>query len=205
MSPPLPAALLESLGSAAVAEGLADAVFTRLHTPIGRLLLVQGPRGLCRVGFEEEPEDAALAAVAARFGPRIVASDAELATLRDALSAYLEGGGADLRSLPVDLALVPTHFRRTVLETLRREVGPGHTMRYGALAARVGRPGAARAVGTTMARNPVPIVIPCHRVLPGSGGVGSYGGGPGRKRALLELEGALPPALPTTPGSTRPR
>lgn len=203
MSPPLPTPLLESLASAAVAEGLADAVFTRLGTPIGRLLLVGGPNGLCRVGFEEEPEDTALAEVAARFGPRIVASDAELATVRDALSGYLEGGDADLRSLPVDLSLVPTPFRRTVLEILRREVGPGRTTRYGALAARAGHPGAARAVGTTMARNPVPIVVPCHRVLPGSGGVGGYGGGPGRKRALLELEGALP-AL-RTPGSPRPR
>ncbi len=195
MSPSLPASLLESLASAAVAEGLADAVFTRLSTPIGKLLLVEGPQGLVRIGFEEEPEDAALAEVAARFGPRIVASDAELATVRDALSAYLEGGDEDLRSLPVDLSLVPTPFRREVLETLRREVGPGRTTHYGTLAAQAGHPGAARAVGTTMARNPVPIVVPCHRVLPGSGGVGGYGGGPERKRALLELEGALPRSL----------
>jgi len=198
----LPPALLESLASAAVAEGLADAVFTRLRTPIGRLLVVQGPAGLCRIGFEEEPEDRALAEVAARYGPRIVASDAELAAVRDALAAYLEGDGTDLRDLRVDLSLVPTPFRREVLETLRREVGPGDTTRYGALAARAGRPKAARAVGTTMATNPVPLVVPCHRVLPGSGGIGAYGGGPERKRALLELEGALPRAL-SSPASPR--
>jgi methylated-DNA-[protein]-cysteine S-methyltransferase len=97
----------------------------------------------------------------------------------------------DLRALPVDLSLVASPFRREVLETLRRTVGPGHTTRYGTLAARAGHPRAARAVGTTMARNPVPIVVPCHRVLPGSGGIGAYGGGPDRKRALLELEGSF--------------
>ncbi|HEX8105568.1 MAG TPA: methylated-DNA--[protein]-cysteine S-methyltransferase [Solirubrobacteraceae bacterium] len=193
---PLPDTLLSRLAAAAVAEGLADAVFTRLKTPIGRLLVVGGPAGVCRIGFEEEPEDAALAEVAARFGPRIVASDAELAGVRDALSSYLEGGRADeLGQVAVDLSLVRSPFRRTVLETLRREVGPGATTRYGALAERAGHPRAARAVGTTMARNPVPLVVPCHRVLPGSGGIGGYGGGPDRKRALLALERALPPGL----------
>jgi methylated-DNA-[protein]-cysteine S-methyltransferase len=189
----LPAPFLDALASAAVREGLADAVFTRLPSPIGRLLIVQGRAGLLRIGFEEEPEDAALAGVAARIGARIVASDAELAPTRDALSAYLEGDpGADLTGLPVDLTMVSSPFRRTVLETLHREVGPGQTVFYGALAERAGHPRAARAVGTAMARNPVPLVVPCHRVLPGSGGIGAYGGGPARKRALLELEGFAP-------------
>jgi methylated-DNA-[protein]-cysteine S-methyltransferase len=75
----------------------------------------------------------------------------------------------------------------------------GETVTYGELAARAGNPKAFRAVGTACARNPIPIVVPCHRVLPGGGGIGSYGGGPARKRALLELEGAIPPSL----GSTR--
>jgi methylated-DNA-[protein]-cysteine S-methyltransferase len=190
---PLPDTLLAGLAAAAVREGLADAVFTRLKTPIGRLLVVQGPAGVVRIGFEEEPEDAALAEVAGRLGPRIVASDAELAPVRDALSAYFEAGSAEgLAQLPVDLSMVRSPFRREVLETLRREVGPGATTFYGTLAARAGHPRAARAVGTTMARNPVPIVVPCHRVLPGSGGLGAYGGGQERKRALLELERALP-------------
>jgi len=194
---PLPSALLSDLAAAAVAEGLADAVFTRLDSPIGRLLVVSGPGGICRIGFEDESDDAQLAEVAARLGPRIVASDAELASTRDALSGYLEGDAGDLRGIAVDLRLVSSPFRRTVLETLRREVGPGHTTAYGVLAASAGHPRAARAVGTAMARNPVPIVVPCHRVLPGSGGLGSYGGGPARKRALLELEGSL--ASPLSP------
>ena len=200
----LPAPFLEDLASAAVREGLADAVFTRLSSPIGRLLVVQGPRGLVRIGFEEEPEDTALAEVARRIGPRVVASDRELAATRDALSAYLEGGpgaGAGLAGLPVDLSLVASPFRRTVLETLHREIGPGRTVFYGALAERAGHPRAARAVGTAMARNPIPLAVPCHRVLPGSGGIGSYGGGAARKRALLELEGAL--VSPRRPSRSR--
>ena len=76
-----------------------------------------------------------------------------------------------------------------MLEELHRSVHRGETVTYGELAARAGNPKASRAVGTACARNPIPIVVPCHRVLPGSGGIGNYGGGPARKRALLELEG----------------
>jgi methylated-DNA-[protein]-cysteine S-methyltransferase len=186
---PLSDSLLESVAAAAVREGLADAVFTRLSSPLGRLLVVQGPEGLVRIAFEGEPDDAVLAEVAADLGPRIVASDRELAAERDQLSAYLEGDTATLE-LPADLRLMHAPFRRVVLEHLR-EVPRGETITYGALAARAGNPRAARAVGTACARNPVPIVVPCHRVLPGSGGIGNYGGGPERKRALLALEGVL--------------
>jgi methylated-DNA-[protein]-cysteine S-methyltransferase len=185
----LPAHLLESIASAAVREGLADAVYTHLNTPIGTLLIVQGEEGVVRVGFPEEREDALLAQVAGRLGPRIVASDRELATTRDVFSAYFEGEDESL-AVPVDLALVRSDFRRTALETLRAEVGPGNVLTYGALAARIGHPKAARAVGSACATNPVPIIVPCHRVVPGSGGVGSYGGGPARKRELLAHEGA---------------
>jgi methylated-DNA-[protein]-cysteine S-methyltransferase len=187
---PLPDSLLEAVASAAVREGLADAIFTRLDTPIGRLLVVQGPNGIVRVGFEEEPEDTLLAGVAAALGPRVIASDRELAATRDVLSAYLEGDD-DTLELPVDLGLVHAPFRRAVLETLHDTVRRGEVVTYGALAARSGRPKAFRAAATACARNPVPIVVPCHRVLPGSGGIGNYGGGPARKRVLLELEGAL--------------
>jgi methylated-DNA-[protein]-cysteine S-methyltransferase len=191
---PLPESLLESVAAAAVREGLADAIFTRLATPIGRLLVVQGPRGLVRIAFEGEPDDRVLAEVAHVLGPNVIGSDRELAAERDALSDYLEGDATGL-ALPVDLRLMRTPFRRTVLETLRRDVHRGETVSYGELAAAAGNPRAARAVGTACARNPVPIVVPCHRVLPGTGRLGNYGGGPERKRALLELEGALPSRL----------
>jgi len=187
---PLPESLLEAVAAAAVREGLADAVFTRLSTPIGRLLVVQGAQGVVRVGFEEEPEDRVLSQVAARLGPRIVASDRELAATRDTLDAYFAGEG-DPSALPFDLSLVAAPFRHVVLETLHDSVGRGQVVTYGALASRAGNPRAYRAAATACATNPVPIVVPCHRVLPGSGGIGGYGGGPERKRALLELEGAL--------------
>jgi methylated-DNA-[protein]-cysteine S-methyltransferase len=186
---PLPDTLLESVAAAAVREGLADAIFTRVRTPIGRLLVVQGSHGVVRVGFEEEPEDHVLAEVASRLGPRIVGSDRELATTRDALDAYFEGEGAV--TVPADLSLVAAPFRRAVLETLHDSVGRGEVVTYGALARRAGNERAHRAAATACARNPVPIVVPCHRVVPAGGGIGGYGGGPERKRALLELEGAL--------------
>jgi methylated-DNA-[protein]-cysteine S-methyltransferase len=187
---PLPESLLEAVASAAVREGLADAVFTRLSTPLGRLLVVQGPEGIARIGFEEEPEDALLAGVAAELGPRVVASDRELTGARDALSAYLEGDAQAL-TLPVDLRFVHAPFRRIVLETLYDTVARGEVVTYGRLAERSGNPKAFRAAATACARNPVPLVVPCHRVVPSSGGIGNYGGGAARKRVLLELEGAL--------------
>ena len=187
---PLSDRLLEALAASAVREGLVDAVFTRVATPFGRLLVVQGAGGVVRVGFEDDPEDALLAEVAAALGPRVVASDAETAAVRDALSAYLEGDDERLE-VTVDLGLVRAPFRREVLETLHDTVRRGEVVTYGALAERSGRPRAFRAAATACARNPVPIVVPCHRVLPGSGGIGNYGGGAARKRVLLELEGAL--------------
>jgi methylated-DNA-[protein]-cysteine S-methyltransferase len=187
---PLPDSLLEAVAAAAVREGLADAVFTRLRSPLGRLLVVQGSHGIVRVGFADQPDDAVLAEVAAHLGPRIVGSDRELAATRDVLDAYFEGE-LDTSALPIDLSLVTAPYRRAVLETLHREVPPGQVVTYGALARLTGHPKAARAVGSACAHNPVPIVVPCHRVLPGHGGIGGYGGGPERKRALLELEGSI--------------
>ena len=136
---PLSSSFLESVASAAVREGLADAIFTRLSTPIGRLLVVTGPRGVVRVGFEEEPDDVVLAEVAGHLGARIVGSDRELAPVRDALSAYLEGDDATL-DMPVDLELVHAPFRRRVLETLHATVGRGEVVTYGALAERYRSP-----------------------------------------------------------------
>jgi methylated-DNA-[protein]-cysteine S-methyltransferase len=185
---PLPDTLLEAVASAAVREGLADAIFTRLNTPLGRLLVVQGPRGIVRIGFEEEAEDRLLAEVAGKLGARVIGSDRELAATRDTISAYLEGEG-DTLELPVDLELVHAPFRHKVLETLHDTVARGEVVTYGALAERAGNAKAFRAAASACARNPVPLVVPCHRVVPSSGGIGNYGGGVARKRALLTLEG----------------
>ena len=186
---PVSRALLERLAASAVASGEVDAVFGRLESPIGTLVLVQSAVGVVRIGFEEEPLDLVLGSVADALGPRIVESSAETATAREVLQAALEGEG-DASALPVDLTLVSGGFRRQVLEELRR-VPFGAVVTYGGLAARAGRPRAARAVGTACARNPLPLLVPCHRVVPSSGGVGSYGGGPQHKRALLAREGVV--------------
>ena len=185
----LPTAVLERLAASAVASGEVDAVFGRLESPIGTLVLVQSAAGVVRIGFPEEPLEQVLGSVADALGPRIVESPAETATAREALQAGLQGE-SDTPAVPIDFTLVSGAFRRQVLEELRR-VPFGGVVTYGALAARAGRPRAARAAGTACARNPVPLLVPCHRVVPGSGGVGSYGGGPQRKRALLEREGVV--------------
>jgi methylated-DNA-[protein]-cysteine S-methyltransferase len=186
----LPAHIADAVAAEAVREGLADGLYTRLATPIGRLLVVQGPNGVVRVAFPEEGEDDVLAGVAVGLGPRLLAADRELAATRDRLAAYFEAG--EDPGLPVDLSLVRAPFRRATLAALHGGVGTGEVVTYGALAARVGSPRAARAVGSACATNPIPILVPCHRVVPGSGGIGSYGGGPERKRALLALERAIP-------------
>jgi len=192
---PLPPHLLDTLAAEAVRDGLADALYTYVPSPIGTLLVVSGANGIVRVGFEEEPEDRVLAGVVAGLGPRVLRADRELIGVRETLQAYLEGTREGELDLPYDLQLVHSPFRRTVLEILAGDVHRGDVIRYGELAARAGNPKAARAAGTACATNPIPIVVPCHRVLPSAGGVGNYGGGAPRKVQLLELEGALPPRL----------
>ena len=187
---PLSEQFLDRLASAAVQEGLADAVYTTLSTPIGPLVVVQGARGVLRIAFEDEPEDATLAGVAAGVGPRIVRSDRELAATRDTLSAYLEGDD-DTLGLPVDLSLAHGPFRRAVLDTLHREVQRGEVITYGELAKEAGSPRAVRAVGSACATNPLPVIVPCHRVLRTDGTLGGYIGGLEAKAALLELERAV--------------
>jgi methylated-DNA-[protein]-cysteine S-methyltransferase len=192
---PLPDHLLEKIASAAVQEGLADAVFTRLPSPIGDLVIVQGPNGILSIGFDEH-RDRDLSRVVEAIGPRVVASDSELASTRDVLSEYLEGEGDELPSLPVDLRLARGAFRRAALEALHASVRHGQTVTYTELAKRAGNPRAIRAAGTACATNPIPLIVPCHRVLPSTGKVGNYGlGGPAVKTHLLELEGALPRRL----------
>ena len=187
---PLPAHLLEAVASAAVAEGIVDALYTTVPTRIGPLLVVTGETGILKVSFPEHPGDDALADVAHRIGPRVVASARELREVGERISAYLDG---DLPAIemPYDLRLAGTGFRREALEALARTTHAGEVVTYKELAARAGRPRAIRAAGTACATNPIPLVVPCHRVVPTGGGLGNYGGGVERKATLLQLEGAI--------------
>lgn len=183
----MPVEWLESFASRAIDEGLVDAVYGEVDSSLGKLLVVQTEAGICRISYLDEPKDDVLAHVARIVGGRVVASRAATKEASDALTGYLSGQTTAF-DLPVDLSLVASPWQRAVLEELGR-VERGTVTTYGRIARRTGHPGAARATGTALARNPVPIVVPCHRVLPSSGVPGGYAGGPERKRWLLDLEG----------------
>jgi methylated-DNA-[protein]-cysteine S-methyltransferase len=174
--------------AAAAATGLLDAAYDLLtDTPLGDLLVGVTDRGLCRIHFDPDPERE-LESLARRFGPRVLRSAKPVERVKRQLDEYFSGARRafdvdwDVRTLP--------EFNRRVLAELAH-VEYGTTTTYGALAARSGNPKAARAVGTVMNRNPVPIVLPCHRVVGANGTLVGYAGGLERKERLLRLEGAV--------------
>jgi methylated-DNA-[protein]-cysteine S-methyltransferase len=169
----------------AAAEGLLDVAYDLTDSPVGTLLVAATEAGLCRVSFDPEP-DRAVETLARDFGARVLRASRPLDVVRQRLAEYFDGERQEF-DLDVDLRPLPA-FQRDVLTELAR-VRYGTTDTYGALAARLGRPRAARAVGGALNRNPVPIVLPCHRILGSDGRLVGYGGGLERKRALLALEG----------------
>jgi methylated-DNA-[protein]-cysteine S-methyltransferase len=171
----------------AAAEGLLDVAYDLVDTPIGALLVAVSDHGVTRISFDPEP-DREVESLARTFGLRVLRSARAVDPPRRQLTEYFEGSRTEF-DVPVDLR-VEAPFRRTVMEQLAR-VPYGNVTTYGALAAKAGRPRAARAVGTIMNRNPVPIVLPCHRVVGSTGKLVGYGGGLERKEALLRLEGFL--------------
>jgi methylated-DNA-[protein]-cysteine S-methyltransferase len=175
----------ERFRAAALADGLLDVAYELADTPLGTLLVAKTERGLCRIGYDPEP-DRDVEALARAFGRRVLRTPRALDDARRQLDEYFEGHRR-LFELDVDLSLATKPFSRRVLEELVR-VPYGEVTTYGTLAARAGRPRAARAVGTVMNRNPLPIVLPCHRVVGVSGALVGYGGGLERKEALLTLE-----------------
>jgi methylated-DNA-[protein]-cysteine S-methyltransferase len=184
----VPSILDERFRTAAAASGDLDVAYDVLDdTPVGRLLVGVSDGGLCRVGFDPEP-DAELDRLARQFGPRVLRTPKALDRVRAELDEYF-AGHRHAFDLKLDLSATP-EFHRRVLEQLNR-VEYGHTTTYGALASQVGAPRAARAVGTVMNRNPIPIILPCHRVVGANGSLTGYGGGLDRKEWLLRLEGAL--------------
>jgi methylated-DNA-[protein]-cysteine S-methyltransferase len=167
--------------AAAVQEGLVDVRFDVVASPVGDLHVAATGRGLCRISYRGDGWEEALAR---SFGVRVLRSP--LDEVRRELDEYFEGRRHTF-DLPLDLRVAP--FYADVLGELAR-VPYGRTDTYGALAARVGRPKAARAVGTVMNRNPIPIVLPCHRIVGANGSLTGYAGGLDVKRRLLQLEGA---------------
>lgn len=164
---------------------LVDLLYDLVATPVGDLLLAATPVGLVRVAFDVEGHDGVLARLADRVGPRVLRDPARLAPAARQVHEYLAGERTAFE-LPLDLRLT-TGFRRAVLERLR-SVGYGRTVSYAALAADAGSPRAVRAVGSACATNPLPVVVPCHRVLRSDGSLGGYVGGLPAKRRLLDLE-----------------
>jgi methylated-DNA-[protein]-cysteine S-methyltransferase len=173
--------------AAAADEGLLDAAYDLVDTPLGALLIATTERGLCRIVYDADPELEA-ERLARTFGVRVLRSAKPIDPVRRELDEYFEGQRQSF-DLPVDVALL-ADFNRRVLRELAR-VPYGEVVTYGELAARAERPRAARAVGTVMNRNPLPIVLPCHRVIGANGSLTGYGGGLPRKEALLRLEGAI--------------
>jgi methylated-DNA-[protein]-cysteine S-methyltransferase len=158
--------------------------YTILDTPIGEMACARDEIGIRTLILPEgrmhvDPD------------PSWVRDDAAFEDVRVQLGEYFAGSRA---SFDLPLHLIGSSWQKTVWKALL-DIPCGETESYGALAARIGAAGAARAVGLANGQNPIPIIVPCHRVLPSTGGVGGYGGGPERKRVLLELEGALPAPL----------
>jgi methylated-DNA-[protein]-cysteine S-methyltransferase len=186
----VPVELDQRFRDAAASEGLLEVAYDVVDSPLGPLYVAVSQAGLCTVEFDPEPERETdrLARV---YGARILASKRATDAPRRQLDEYFAGKRRRFE-LPVDLRLA-RDFGRRVLHELAR-VPYGELTTYGALAASAGHPRAARAVGTVMNRNPVPIVVPCHRVVGSTGQLVGYGGGLDRKLTLLRLEGSAPPA-----------
>jgi len=181
------ARLQARLEHAAEAEGLLDVAYTTVDSPVGALLLAATPKGLVRVAYDIEDHDRVLDTLAQRLSPRVLRAPKRLDAAARELDEYF-GGRRQAFDLPLDLSL-SRGFRQLVQRHLP-EIGYGQTRTYGQVAALVGNPKAVRAVGTACATNPLPLVVPCHRVLPASGGPGRYVGGPAAKVTLLTLEAA---------------
>jgi methylated-DNA-[protein]-cysteine S-methyltransferase len=179
---------LQRLTKRAAAEGLLDVAYATTDSPFGPLLLAQTPRGLVRVSLPAYDPDETLEELAARISPRVLEAPAELDVVRSQLDLYFEG-----KLTKFDLRLdwrLSDGFRVKVQRAIAR-IPYGQTRSYMQVATSAGNERAVRAAGTACGSNPIPIVVPCHRVLRSGGGLGGYGGGLPMKRALLELEGVL--------------
>lgn len=181
------AGLHARLARAAQQDGLLDVAYRVLDSPVGPLLIAATPAGLVRVAFAVEDHDAVLQNLADRISPRILSAPAQLDDAARELGEYF-GGHRQHFDLPLDWRL-SAGFRATVLHHLP-EISYGHTASYAAVARLAGNPKAIRAAASACANNPLPVVVPCHRVVRSDGSMGGYLGGAEAKRTLLTLEAA---------------
>lgn len=181
-------ALSGRIAAAAEAAGTLDLAYCELDTPVGSLLAVASAEGLIKLGFPNRPVDEQLEWLAAAVSPRLLEAPARLDPVRRELDQYFAGERRrfDLR---LDWRLTSGFVNRVLRETAR--IPFGETRSYAEMAAGAGSPRAFRAAGSALGANPIPIVVPCHRVLRSSGALGGYGGGLDVKRRLLELEGVI--------------
>jgi len=179
---------LNRLAERASAEGLLDVAYTTTDSPFGTLLLARTRKGLVRVGLPNQDPDRLLVDLATRVSPRVLEAPGQLDEARRELDLYFEGRLTEF-DLPLDWRL-SKDFRRKVLRAIAR-IPYGQTRNYTQMATSAGNVRAVRAAGTACGTNPLPLVVPCHRVLRSGGALGGYGGGLPMKEALLRLEGVL--------------
>ena len=182
------AAITAGLAMRAEAEGLLEVAYCETDSPIGPLLISATTRGLVALGLPSLGVDEQLALLAARVSPRLLEAPARLDPVRRELEEYFEGSRRNF-GLELDWRLTSGFARRILRATAR--IPFGETRSYGQMAKGVGSPRASRAAGSALGSNPIPIVVPCHRVLRTGGALGGYAGGLDVKRRLLELEGVL--------------
>jgi methylated-DNA-[protein]-cysteine S-methyltransferase len=183
-SPPLP-----EIGDAAAAARLLDVAYATLDSPVGTLLLATTPAGLVRLAYVDYTnQETVLADLAARVSPRVLASPRRLDEPRRELDEYFAGRRKQFE-IPIDWTLTRGFGRRVLQATAL--IPFGSVSSYKQVAAQAGSPRGSRAAGNALGSNPIPIVVPCHRVLHAGGGLGGYTGGLERKRLLLGVEGAL--------------
>jgi len=186
LADPIPDLPLPDLSAAASGAGLLDIAYAKLDSPLGPLLLARTARGLLRVAYlDSSDEDEVLAQLAARVSPRILAAPRDLDQPRRELEEYFAGRRSSFE-LPIDWRLT-RGFSRRVLEVTAL-IPYGSVSTYRNVAGEAGSPRASRAAGNALGSNPMPIVVPCHRVLHTGGGLGGYTGGVQRKRLLLAIE-----------------
>ena len=181
-------ALAQEFVRRAEREGLLDVAYAEVDSPVGRLLVAATHRGLVRVTFPIEAPEKVLEQLAASVSPRVLEAPERLDHVRRALDRYFEGRLHDF-DLPLDWQLTQGFYRKVLRATAR--IPYGQTRSYKQMATKAGSPRAVRATGSALGSNPLPIIVPCHRVLRTGGALGGYGGGLDTKQALLELEGAL--------------